>query len=459
MAATGKVKPYRKKFQPNIALFIFLLIVAYVAVLSIGYLTKDHISIYEVNTSEISDDSPIYGFILRSEEVVQTPDAGYINYYNAEGVRVGKGDVVYTIDSNGEVSSMLEQLQKTSTTTDTIASIREVISSFQNNFSPAQYSQVTDFKYDVNNVLLEQSRGTLYSDLNKALKSSGKNKDFTKVTASKSGVISYSTDGYEGTTEEDITAELLDEYGKATRKQIQGEEMLQAGSPVYKLVTSNDWSLIVKLNDDYYNQLKTMNYVKVTVEKDDISFNAAVTLFDKDGVHFAKLSTSRYMEHYINDRFLKIEFNLKTASGLKIPNSSILEKEYYVLPAEVITKGDEGNGVIKRVTDEKGQTTKQFVSLRDSEYLDGKYYVADSVVSGGDVVLNVESGQDYIVSSKEKLSGVYCVNEGYCEFRPIEIQYQNKEYTIVADTTYGGLAAFDHIVVDPKNLQDDDFID
>lgn len=457
--ATGKIQPIRKKFQPNIALFIFLLIVVYIVVLGVGYLTKEHISIYEVNTSEISDDAPIYGFILRSEEVVQTPDNGYINYYNAEGTRVGKGDVVYTIDSNGEVSSMLEQLQKTNTTAETITSIREVIASFQNNLSLAQYSQVTDFNYDVNNVLLEQSRGTLYSDLSKALKSSGKNKDFTKVTAQKSGVISYSVDGYEGMKQDDVTAELLEEYGKATRKQIQGKEMTQAGSPVYKLVTSNDWSMIVKLNDDYYNQLKSLDYVKVTVEKDDISFNASVNLYDKDGYHFAKLSTSRYMEHYINDRFLKIEFNLKTASGLKIPNSSILEKEYYVLPSNVITKGDEGNGVIKRVIDENGKTTKQFVSLGDSEYLNGKYYVKDSVVSGGDVVLNMESGEDYIVSSKEKLFGVYCVNEGYCEFRPIDIQYQNKEYTIVADSTYGGLAAYDHIVVDPKNLQDDDFID
>ena len=449
----------KKKFQPNIALFIFLLIVVYVIILGVGYFTKEHISIYEVNTSEISDDSPIYGFILRSEEVVKTSDAGYINYYNAEGTRVGKGDVVYTIDSDGEVSNMLEQLQKTNTTTDTIASMREVISSFQNNLSLAKYSQVSDFKYDVNNVLLEQSRGTLYNDLNKALKSSGKNKDFTKVTAQKSGVISYSVDGYEGITQDDLTAELLDEYGKATRKQIQGKEMTQAGSPVYKLVTNNDWSIIVKLNDDYYNQLKELDFVKVTVEKDDISFNAAVTLYDKDGFHFARLSTSRYMEHYINDRFLKIEFTLKTAAGLKIPNSSILEKDYYVLPANVITKGDEGNGVIKRIIDKNGKATKQFTSLGDSEYLDGKYYVRDSVVSGGDIVLNMETGDDYIVSSKEKLYGVYCVNAGYCEFRPIDIQYQNKEYTIVADSTYGGLAAYDHIVVDPKNLQDDDFID
>jgi hypothetical protein len=85
--------------------------------------------------------------------------------------------------------------------------------------------------------------------------------------------------------------------------------------------------------------------------------------------------------------------------------------------------------------------------------------VDSSVVSGGDILLNNTDGSDYIVSSMEPLYGVYCVNEGYCEFRPIDIIYQNSDYTIVSDSTTSGLSAFDHIVVDPSNLNDDDFIE
>ena len=72
--------------------------------------------------------------------------------------------------------------------------------------------------------------------------------------------------------------------------------------------------------------------------------------------------------------------------------------------------------------------------------------------------MNHSTGEDFIVSSTEPLQGVYCVNEGFCEFRPVDILYQNKEYTIVSDSTTGGLSAFDHIVVDPSALSDDDFI-
>lgn len=54
-------------------------------------------------------------------------------------------------------------------------------------------------------------------------------------------------DGYETTKEEDITKKLFDQYGSVARKQMQKEGSVAAGSPVYKLVTSNDWSIVVKL--------------------------------------------------------------------------------------------------------------------------------------------------------------------------------------------------------------------
>lgn len=456
--ASRKVVPMKKRFRPNLALFIFLLIIIYIVILTWGYLTEEHISIYEVNTTQISDDSPLYGFILRSEEVVSTDREGYINYYNAEGNRVATGDVVYTLDTNGEVSGMLEQLQETKKNTESITAMREVISSFQNNFSLSSYSQIENLRYDINNVYFEKTNGNLYSDVNKALKSAGQDKSFTKYTAPKNGVISYSIDGFESMKKNDITLEILDQYAQSTRQQIKTADMLPSGSPVYKLVTDNTWSLTAHLNNDYYERLKESDSVRVTINKDGISFNASVELWDQGDIHFVTLTTSRYMERYINDRFLQFEFNLKTAEGLKIPNSSILKKDYYTLPADVITKGDEGNGIIKQVRTEEGKVTKQFTGLGNYFFIQDKYYVDSNVVTGGDVLMNHKSGEDYIVSSKEPLQGVYCVNEGYCEFRPIDILYQNKEYTIVSDMTSGGLSAFDHIVVEPSALNDDDFI-
>lgn len=453
-----KVVTMKKSFRPNISWLIFLLILAYLCFLCWGYFSREHISIYEVNTTDISDDSPLYGFIIRNEEVVNTDTEGYINYFNAEGNRVAAGDVVYTVDSNGDISRMLKDIQNPTSDFSGIEAMREVIAAYQNNFNLSNYSKVADLKFDINNVIFEQHNGNLYSDLSKALKVAGRDTSFTKKTSKKSGVISYSVDGYENIKQSEITAELVSQYSKVTRRQIQNDEKIAAGSPVYKLVTSNDWYLYVPLDEGYYEAMKKLSSVRVTVEKDNISFNSPVELLDQDGLHFVKLSTSRYMERYINDRFLRIEFNIKSASGLKIPNSSILSKDYYALDSAVITRGDSGNGVIKQVTDEAGNISKQFVPIGNYFIFNEKYYVDSSIVSGGDILLNNTDGSNYIVSSIEPLYGVYCVNEGYCQFRLIDILYQNDEYAIIADNTAGGLASYDHIVVDPTNLSDDDFI-
>ena len=62
------------------------------------------------------------------------------------------------------------------------------------------------------------------------------------------------------------------------------------------------------------------------------------------------------------------------------------------------------------------------------------------------------------LSETEKLDGVYCCNKGYCEFRPVEISYQNNEYCIIKKNTSGGLSAYDHIILDPKVIREDDII-
>ena len=96
-----KVVSIKKRFRPqsSLAFFLLLLIVVYIVVLAWGYFAKEHISIYEVNTTDISDDAPLYGFVMRAEEIVNSEESAYINYYLSEGSRIGKGDVAYTEDT------------------------------------------------------------------------------------------------------------------------------------------------------------------------------------------------------------------------------------------------------------------------------------------------------------------------------------------------------------------------
>ncbi len=219
-------------------------------------------------------------------------------------------------------------------------------------------------------------------------------------------VISYSVDGREAIKEKDLTINLLDRYGNNERKQIQSNEKIKAGSPVYKLITSNEWYLYVKIPDSYYDSLKSLKYVRVTIEKDNTSFNAAVELLEKDGCHVAKLRTNRFMERYLNDRYLKLEFSLNSANGLKIPVSSMLEKEYYVLPSELITTDkDKKSTITKQVLDQDTISEKK-VSIGTYYIVDSKYYVDSSIVKGGDILKNPSTGQ--IISLVPKKTCMAC---------------------------------------------------
>ena len=177
---------------------ILLIIIVYVAVIAWNYIKKEHISIYEVNETSIADDSTITGFILREEKVVYSDESGYVNFYHADQSKVGKNEVIYTIDDNGSISEILDGVEtEASTTKDDIVKMREVIGDFYTNFNPSAYYDVKDFHYNVENTIFEQSRDNLYSDLKKQLSENNIKSDFSKFRARTSGIISYSIDGFE----------------------------------------------------------------------------------------------------------------------------------------------------------------------------------------------------------------------------------------------------------------------
>ena len=122
---------YRKPLKPNIALVILIIIILYVVVISWNYFHAEHISIYEVNETSIADDSTMTGFILRDESVVYSEQEGYINFYHADQSKVGKNEVIYTIDKNGTVNDLLEQVESShQVTSSDILKLREVINDY-----------------------------------------------------------------------------------------------------------------------------------------------------------------------------------------------------------------------------------------------------------------------------------------------------------------------------------------
>lgn len=457
----NNVRRYRKPIHINLGVIVFLVIFVYMMLIFVSYFQKEHISIYEVNEKSIADDNQFKGIALRDETLYYTEKAGYINYYIGEGERVGKNDIIYSVDENGTIyNQIMENDAEGSISEEHGARIRNNISAFRKSYTDSKYTTVKDFCYDLENTALEAESSVMVSNLNEIMKSSGDKSFFSLVSSKKSGIISYTMDGKEGLKPSTITkADFADT--QETRTQLRSSGVVSSGSPVYKMIDSEDWQVVIPLTDTQYDKLKEKERVTVIFKKDEVKTVADLTFLDSGGEHFAVLSFNKYVIRYMNDRFVDIELLINSAEGLKIPVSAILEKEFLMIPTEFVTVGGTSNtnGVIKETFNKKGEAEYTFTAVTIfSESEDGYYYIESEELSTGDTIKMADSSNDYELGKTGTLEGVYNVNKGYAVFRMIEKEYANKEYAIVKKGTSYGLSAYDHIVVNAETIEESEII-
>ncbi len=458
--ANKKIVKYKKPINIKFIKIIIFLFIIYTLILLFTYTKKGHITIYEVNNAQIADDTTWSGFIIRNEKIFKTKHAGYINYYNPAGNRVGIGDILYTIDSTGDIADYLADMDHSSAPNmEEIKNMRTIISSFREEFDFSSYNHVYDYHYDVENAIFEQSQDNLYSDLEKILKANGKSNMFHKISARRTGVISYSIDGYENVKENAVTKEHINEKSKWEKTQLREKESVEIDSPVYRLIINENWSIVVPIDNDYYEKLKDKKSVKITIKNDNNTFTVPLRLEIRPDGYYAVLTMDHFLERYCDDRFLEVEISLNSAEGLKIPNSSILEEEFYKVKREFLTRGGDGsNGFAALKYTEDGSEEFELVPISNLIYDNDYYYVRKDSLKAGDVIVKQETDIRETISAVGKLKGVYCVNDGFCKFVRIDKIYENSEYTIVNDSTPNGLSLYDHIVTDPLLLNENDFI-
>ena len=276
------------------------------------------------------------------------------------------------------------------------------------------------------------------------------------------GIVAYWTDGYEGLTVEGVTEAVFD-HKDYEKKQMLGNELMAVGDPVYKLSTDENWSVVIPIDAERGAQIQQEDYVKVRFLKNQYeSWGQAKLFTGSDGNTFLSLTFTNSMVTFVSDRFLDIELILNDETGLKIPNSSIVEKEFFLIDEDFVSMDENTGtqGVIRQCYLENGNISSEFVETDAYSYdeTEGVYYMDTSVLKAGDVLYKTDSQDTYTVSKRATLIGVYNVNKGYADFKQINILYQNDEYSIVrANTTYG-LNVYDYIVLDGSAVSDDQII-
>ena len=121
------------------------------------YFTSSHIIGYEVKAGSLSVNNVYKGIAIRKEEVVNSADSGYINYYTREGGRVAVGDLVYTVDETGRLSEMVGtgDPDENSLSDADLNELKSEILAFISSFTPQNFREVYDFKYNVEGTVMK----------------------------------------------------------------------------------------------------------------------------------------------------------------------------------------------------------------------------------------------------------------------------------------------------------------
>jgi len=453
-----------KRRQHFLAGTVLMVFAACLIGLFIQSFTKEHVSIYEVTGTQIADDEIIRGIVIRDETIIKTKKKGFVNYYVGEGAKTGANTIVYSIDETGQFADGISSLEPEdiSLSEEDTREIRSDIASFRADFDLSGYGTVTNFKYNIDNTLLKMTTVNLLEQLDKAMKKKKNTSSLELVKSKKPGIISFCSDGLEGISIDNITKEnFQDMNDNWTQLRSTGE--VKAGSPVYKLVNSEKWSVVLPLTDTQYKKVSDKVTIPVQFKKDGLKITADISTFIIESEYYAKLDFDKYMIRYLDNRYLDIEIEFNNADGLKIPVSSILEKQFYKIPKEYITKGGEnGSDGVMVLTYQKDGTKETTFKAADIYYEteDGDVYIDAAIFEAGTtIVQEINQGTKSVkLEEMAKLDGVYNCNQGFCEFRYIEKLYSNSEYAIVSKDTKYGLSMYDHIVLNPGMINEDDII-
>lgn len=453
---------YRKSLNINIGVIIFIIIFIYLIFNVFSYLTETHISVYEVEQGTIAVNNVYNGLILRDEKLFSSPYNGSVNYYVKEGSKIAYGDLVYSVDESGDVADIINEANQNGTNIDqeSLNEIENAIHDFQSSYRSENFYQVYSFKENINSSLNEALSVSALNEISDYISSAEERNTFHKVYADTAGIIVYYTDGFESVTTDTFTADMFNEsaYNKASLK---ASHSITSGYTAYKLIDSEYWNIILPVPDSTASALKDDDTIRIRFLKDGKETYASYSITEKDGQQYLILSLKSGMVRYALDRYVEIELLMSEESGLKIPNSAITEKEFFVVPKEYFLKnGDSNNtGILVERTDKKGQSTVEFLSPTIYYDTDDAYYIDSELVTAGDVLKKTDSTDTYTIGSDTaSLQGVYNINKGYAVFKQISILYQNEEYAIVQTGTTYGISLYDHIALDGSKIDENQLI-
>lgn len=454
-------KRRRKKIHWNIGLVVFVVIFVYLLINVVLFLGKKKLTVYKVTEDKITNTLSFTGIALRDEKLIKAPQSGYITYYVEEGKRVKKTGTLFTLDKDKKVQEafarQVEELERKGKVTND-QEIRQKIVDYQSIYSDHNFSDVYDLKYDLKNVILNLNEKSMETVI-RAVEETMGSESFQTVKSPASGISAFYSDSFDQKEPQEIKASDFDQT-KYRISRYNTSDKVKKGEVVARVSQDENWTVVISLNEEEYRMLKDKKTVSVRFIQDETKASASVEVKKKGGDYFGYLSFDDYSIRYSSERYLELDVTLDSYKGLKIPNTAITKKKFYQVPVSFLSKGNNGDeeGFSVQNVSDSGEVTveqKNYKIYKRTE----KYCYLDPEEVGENVVLqSMDSDQTFLVEAAKSLDGVYCTNQGYADFRPIEILTRKDDYSIIESDTEYGIGRYDFVVLDSTTIKENQMI-
>lgn len=465
MANNTKPIRFKKNNSNKISMVIFAVILIYIIICLYISSKNEPIVAYEVKNGSLFENRLYTGIALRDEHVMYSDYSGYVNYFVREGERAAYNNLIYCINESGKVADTFGKnpLDDNSLSKGELKSIRQDLMLFAEGFDEKNFIEAYSFEQKNLNLLSQINNRRIIEDVNEY--ASGHSADQINYCRAKmAGITAFFLDGYENKSAQDLTEEDFNQenYVKTVRL---NDDIIERDSFVYKCTNSENWSICILVPLEEVNRITSYDYVEVSFLKNHTkSWGKVNHIKSFEKYSLIELEFTNSMVSFAKDRFVDIELLLEEDSGLKIPNSAIAEKAFYIIDKKYLIYAENSTKptVLRREYSESGELVRVVeISIYKEE--EDVVYVDKTFINYGDVLLldgaaANDNSSTFVVGKQGTLTGVYNINKGYADFNRIEILYSNDEYSIVSPASAYGLRAYDHIALDASIVSEKDFV-
>lgn len=352
-----KIKNKKVKEIKNVILLALMICLIIYIIYELVELISSPTEAVLVRKGEVSKEESTFGYIIREEEIITNQSAGEnIEKLKAEGEKVSKGEAIlkyYTVEKEliaQEISETEAEIQQALESQNEIfssdikaldAQIEDKLYSISNKNN---VQELKENKTDINSYITKKAKitgdlspaGSYIKDL--ILKKNELEESLLEgsqsIYASTSGIISYRIDDLENvlktTNLESITKEMLNKLDLKPGKVIStSNQRVKLVNNFYCLIatqSSSNEAKNAKVGDKVNIKLSTGDEVKATIEHINDEENSRILIF----------RIIQNVEQLVSFRKISMDIIWWSASGLKIPNSSIIYKEglSYILKKE-----------------------------------------------------------------------------------------------------------------------------